>query len=442
VELLKETNRPAAVAPILELVKTTYNMGLMQTGTYALQSIDAKEALRALVELLDLDVSFKEIRDKPSVPFVYRKFVVEILQSKTGQKFGEDKAKWEAYLKTLSSEKDSQSKTEEPSPPAANEDKPDAKKLDAKAGQAAPARRGRVVDGDANPVAGAKVELTLHTGESPVLQIAKPLEAQTTDKDGYFSFTSPHGMESVGYSVTVPGYEWSAGQILERTKSPFVIHLRKTVAVRGTVTGPDGKPLANAPLTFATAYNGMADSAITDEQGRFEFKHVAPGRCLIYYPWAGPGRADIETKRWEKFNPAGKTEVPIPAPGVVGAALFELKEGDGDLNQVRIPLNESDCTVEGRLLDEQNKPVTGVKVCIAWRMDATNGNPFFGLGYPPSVTDAEGRFRLTNLPRGRWCLDAWDDKGNGYLTGLVDIQLVSGKTIHQDLQSTKPAGRP
>lgn len=145
---------------------------------------------------------------------------------------------------------------------------------------------GRVVDQTTGkPVAGATVAS---------YEWFQPLgdgnrAAATTAQDGAFRLSPVLGAGfPLRLEVTAPGYvsavaEWSEAR---RTSELGDVSIQRAAAIRGRVTRADGRPLARVGVllfSFETRERGKGDgwTATTDDDGRFSFTGLRPGRYLL-----------------------------------------------------------------------------------------------------------------------------------------------------------------
>jgi RNA polymerase sigma factor (sigma-70 family) len=176
--------------------------------------------------------------------------------------------------------------------------------------------------------------------------------------------------------------------------------LMETVAVRGRVIDPEGRPVTGARLfTFHSDVSGdkLGERATTDAEGRFHFN--APKDDLYY-----------------------KGNVATPIPVIAGAdgfgTGFQRITTPGDEITIRLV---ADQPIAGRILDTNGRPVAGATVHVAdvfnprsGRLDSfidgwttfwhdAPGDIDNGLSHPPqslirvTPTDRDGRFRITGI---------------------------------------------
>ena len=182
-----------------------------------------------------------------------------------------------------------------------------------------------------------------------------------------------------GFSILV----WEPEQDLAVLATPrgedlkegvLTVRLAKGIAVRGRLLTDKGKPLANVNVRLtirgdyvrhAVIAPGEYGFARTDAQGRFALRSVLPkvARSLSAAPKG--------YSRWNRH------------------LLGKAAKADIDLGEIR--LEPSDRVLEGVVLDVQARPVAGVTVTA---QDRT------------AQTDKQGRFKLTELPRGRTHINA------------------------------------
>jgi RNA polymerase sigma factor (sigma-70 family) len=197
----------------------------------------------------------------------------------------------------------------------------------------------------------------------------------------------------------------------------------ETVAVRGRVLDPDGKPLAGAKLYSYVAYTRDSDfpeksippQTTSDKNGRFELQ-ISAGNFL-------PAPTQIVY---------GKTTVAALADGFGPAWVSFSTAAEG--KDLTLKLVKDDVPIEGRILDLEGKPVGGVAVSVVgievypgddlthWEaaMAESKSFPDFFQAIEPrlkslpdslellrwgklltATSDATGKFRLTGIGRER-----------------------------------------
>lgn len=164
-------------------------------------------------------------------------------------------------------------------------------------------------------------------------------------------------------------------------------------AVRGVVSGPDGRPLTGVRLSLVPAdgTKGAYLADRTEEGGAFEIEEIPPGRYVLVVN--DDGKVSSSEPFGTFYHPdAARRE---------DATVFEIGAGDILENvQVRAPKAEETVTVEGVFLYSDGKPVVGERVTFkADGMDRDEDGDIRGGvdGDAHAETDAQGRFRLKIL---------------------------------------------
>lgn len=149
---------------------------------------------------------------------------------------------------------------------------------------------GIVHDEQGQPVEGVKIEgIMIIDGSSDLPGGGKVVpyiggEIATTDKDGQWKlnsapeekvelqlrFTHPQYVSDLGYSYR--GGTWEELRSLEK-----VVVMDKGISVAGTVTDPDGKPVASAKVGLGTDYIQSNMMATTDGEGKYVLSNMNPG---------------------------------------------------------------------------------------------------------------------------------------------------------------------
>jgi protocatechuate 3,4-dioxygenase beta subunit len=284
--------------------------------------------------------------------------------------------------------------------------------------------RGRVMDLDQRPVAGARVRLVETRagggGFFPPMRSIRgsPPLLTATRADGGFEIAGVAGgfydvtVDAAGYAITaVPGLEIAAG---DGDADLGVLLVGPGVAIEGLVTDGDESPLPGVTVQAR-------------RQGSFE-RIVAPPGPEPWSAWLTSeqrGAATVETDAAGRFalhdlNPSEKVDlmaalegyVPARAPGVAGPTV-----------QPVVLVLERAAVVRGQVVDEEGGAVARPRV-----------NASGATSSPGAATqgDAEGRFELGPLGPGSWRLEAMApgyDPGESVAVELEDGEVEEGVRV-------------
>jgi len=239
---------------------------------------------------------------------------------------------------------------------------------------------GRVVTAlDESPVQGAQVRFitesrTFRRGPQPI----------TTDAEGAFS-----GYVQNHTRLTVQAFhkDYAEGStnpisVSDKPVENVLIKLGNGGTVRGIVVTPDDQPVAgarvqgNAPVASASLRRRSSGrkEAFTDSNGKFVMDKVPAG----------------------EFNVSATSENYSPS----ASKMVRVVEGQ-ETEEVRLVLSASHF-IEGTVKNENGDPVVGARV---FAMEKGGG----GRRYD-TYSEPEGRFRISNIPKGKFGLNA--TKGN------------------------------
>lgn len=289
------------------------------------------------------------------------------------------------------------------------------------------------------PIAGARVDVTTPVaffgggrgattaadGTFEVTDLAKGTAVVLVSKDGWFQ----PGVNAQTLAITLMGSMGAnksaqkdsgkgasivvtdAGEVIERT-----IELSRGSSIAGVVLDPDGAVRAGAQVSLApeTGGNDMMgfvtslfpkpEPRLTDAEGRYEI------------PGPPPGQKARVVARASGFLD-GKSEPMACAPG-------DAKSG------VDVKLRVG-ATLTGRVHDGQNRPVAGALVrwipapnedwSLRWRMRNAS----------PSITDAKGEFRITNVETGKLAVEVSEPRHLPWTK--TDLVAEDGKPSELDV---------
>ncbi len=219
--------------------------------------------------------------------------------------------------------------------------------------------KGTVADPAGRPVAGAQVAVFPANGSRNWVRTAT---------NGSFSLTwslQPWQLQQEGAQLVVRDLarNLAATEDLSEDITNLDAVLKPALSISGLVKSGDGSPLAGAQLNLmikaGNSYQSVDDQMFfADAQGRFEFK------CL---------------------PPAAEYFVNATAKG--HGSLQQQVKSDAETNRLELSpfiLKVADQGLAGQVLDEDDKPVSGVNVSF-------NGN---GQPNGNMITDSKGRFHF------------------------------------------------
>ncbi|MCP5021661.1 MAG: hypothetical protein GY930_07770 [bacterium] len=246
--------------------------------------------------------------------------------------------------------------------------------------------QGSVVDDDGQPLAKISVELV---NIQPWARMTGKIDAKT-DEDGHYSLgrigSGPNTIratEDGRRTVTSEELDLIDGETREDVH--LVLSLGKSIA--GTVYLPDGKPARGAfvSATHRTKVDGFgpmqrkrnqqASKAVADKQGYFKITGLEAKKYAIRARKAG--RGSLGTKA--TFH----ASAPAVEAGTAGLRM--------DL--------EAPLILKGRVLDEQNQPVTAFRI----KGKAVDDG---GPEESQKFTSEDGTFQFEKLGTGRWRITA------------------------------------
>jgi hypothetical protein len=281
--------------------------------------------------------------------------------------------------------------------------------------------RGRVLDPEGRPLAGAR--LILLPVAPDAAKAAKPTFAAKTDGDGHFTLSvRRENMVANRDLVAVAdgfGIAWAPADTLG--KSEVTLRLVKDLPIEGRILNLEGRPVRGAAIriqyvevaegddlapvlkswapdgnrvsqaltryVYGAGESGLFPSVTTDDAGRFRLR--------------GPGQERVAVLRVEGPGIESRTLYVLGRPGVDVKDLSRPERRMPGMQRSASP------AVYGPKFDHitgPSRPVTGVV------RDKVTGKPLAGVGingssssawwqdYVLTKTDAEGRYRLDGLP--------------------------------------------
>jgi len=144
---------------------------------------------------------------------------------------------------------------------------------------------GAVIDGNGNPVAGARVRAhTLAGFDGDIYAMAEPPQPAVTDKNGRFEFT---GLPE-GYVYLACQGEWHTDTMYEPFPAPaddVRLMAIRTGTIRGRLVDSHGSPVQKVDVTVVRrgdcAGRRRGNMTTTGEGGLFEWSSVPPGEYIV-----------------------------------------------------------------------------------------------------------------------------------------------------------------
>jgi RNA polymerase sigma factor (sigma-70 family) len=241
--------------------------------------------------------------------------------------------------------------------------------------------KGRVVDQDCKPVAGATVVIDVSKGYPRSRQwIDLRYEKVQTDADGRWSFSGvPEKPDSVKLAAYHPLHLPETSFFHLEDFQPLsalrdgsaTLRLRRGTTIEGRVRAPDGRPIANAEVFVGEGrrFNNEIPPVKTDTQGRFAVG-LPPGTTsslTVRAPGFGP--------TWRPIRVASdpiRAELTLPPPRML----------------------------KGRVVDPAGQPMAQARVYVYWsgRDAAAASGRGREMIFEELTTDADGRFAWKDAP--------------------------------------------
>lgn len=214
-------------------------------------------------------------------------------------------------------------------------------------------------------------------------EAAQGLRVEAADDRSAIDFVLPAGSNSQRF-IMMPASPLARAQAPDPSARP-------TGVIRGRVVTTDRRALPHAQVRLLSQRTPFqSDTATSDDDGRFEFRNLAPGSFRIAarkVGYSAPGEA---------------LSLGPPGPGL--GVSVDLAEGEirarTDITLARWG------TLSGHVFDELGDPLQGVSVQLLQVRYQNGRRRLVPAGGAARVTDDLGRFRTYGLAPGRYIVSA------------------------------------
>ena len=266
--------------------------------------------------------------------------------------------------------------------------------------------RMRVVDSAGTPIADVRVSLESLTVGACYCSISRGGPERwrpESDVNGHVELRGLPGPCEVEVEVASGRWASSQAQLYASNCAPAIlpeIRLVKGASVSGRVLLPDGSPAANFVVGFhINDYHGRSLVEITDIDGRYHVRHLAPGESYLSFLHDPDWRQRWIPDRHITFTARDSEEIVLGDVRLIGPTM-----------------------IQGRVVEEgSGAGVAGIDVTLFSMRDRYNGD-----GLAKGITDAAGRFQLEALIRdplvARLLLKATRGMWEGYQTPVPPFE--------------------
>jgi hypothetical protein len=271
---------------------------------------------------------------------------------------------------------------------------------------------GRALDPDGKPIKGACISVTRLKANSSL-----PEPDQMADAEGKFTLSGFNPDEQIVVLLRDPSRRLAAqvqlaggGNGNNPVERDFI--LCPLGSVTGEVVDEDQKPISGVTVRLRKEMGNLffVDEVMAaDAEGRFTFATLVPG--VSYH-------------------------VGVDAEGItqVVSSRFRAEAGQTHALPALRPLRTNQ-SISGKIVDPAGKPMAGVKVYGYLRTNAADNQ----ISYQSRtrLTDVEGRFHLSDLPRGQIDISA-------VVPGIADLSFYLGrieagnKDVRLELNTRQP----
>jgi len=260
--------------------------------------------------------------------------------------------------------------------------------------------KGKVVDAQGNPVAGAKVMAV-----PPIWEMAQPF-AGTTNSDGTFTVEAPRSKKKEKLWAekddlfSRKAVDWKPGQ-----RDPINLTVEPNVqsAIEGRVLDTAGQPVTEARVQLVRMYGdiGIGVNSKVDDQGRYRFDKLFAG---------GEYSVEITTVH---YKPDSSKRLTLKPGETTSVPQFELQKYDSQ--------------IAGTIIGEDGKPLVNQGLSIASKK---TGNIW-------ADTDEKGRFHVSTFAGDTLSLSLFLTKGQRRVERTVQ---AGDEKIYIDLSADKKDG--
>ncbi len=268
---------------------------------------------------------------------------------------------------------------------------------------------GEVVDSNDEPIAGAKIDVTLSiSGRGMYIDTADV----TTDQDGRYEYKAIAEGQRYSVSARAEGYGQSFAEV--DADDAFENHLEikpltlkeAALSISGIVVDVNDKPMANAEVSVSGQGQQYRHST-TDANGKFTIDKLCEGQVYVNAN-VRDGRSYLHGNISAK---AGDTDVKVALvhPGGVMAPDIE---------------NQPSGTLEVFITDDANQAVDGARVSVREKD---------GSRWQSGVSDKNGVASLKLLP-GEYHLAEIRKEGYSSVRDLQTVTVEVGKTVQLEVE--------
>jgi hypothetical protein len=261
------------------------------------------------------------------------------------------------------------------------------------------------------PISGVQVRLLGGSNDAP---------PATTGATGSFQITAKPGDYYV--LAVSPGYDApdlrSYRVHVDEGKDPSSIDiaLLPYPKLSGRVLDPERHPLAGISVTVVPLRGLTISPSVTNKDGRYEFKALAPGEYAVLANPLEAGGSEFSptyfpnaSNRWDGERIAAKSGAELTGYDIVlrGGPFFNIN---------------------GHVVNDAGRPAAGAKVAIE-TMDAVYGT---------ATTDAEGAFAIDHVPAADLHLSTTWKRGETELRGFAPVLVARHDVDNVVLRLTPP----